>query len=161
MALIVIIAAIAVPSYVKARGAAMESSAIGTLKAMTTGSLMYYNNYNQYPAAAANLAGVVGTDPVSCATYEAIDPGIIANFGIPYKGYTINFTSLAPTVTQTVGPCTGTPGSSSFVVTAQPVDGNSGSRVLCETPSGVIHYDPVVSDGSPTTDVQCNALPAL
>src|SRR5215475_11846874 len=67
VAIILIIAAIAIPNLLQARLAANESSAVGSLHAMQSAETVYYNTYPTigYSTALAQLGGVSPCTPSS------------------------------------------------------------------------------------------------
>jgi type II secretory pathway pseudopilin PulG len=70
VAIILFIAAIAIPNLLKARILASEYSAVGSMRTLTTANIQYQCPANGFPAAQANLAPGVGT--CAAATYTQI-----------------------------------------------------------------------------------------
>ncbi len=70
VAIILIIAAIAIPNLLESRIAANEASAVGSLRAMTSAEITYYNIY---PAVgfATLIGNLGGTDPCTAASSVA------------------------------------------------------------------------------------------
>ena len=62
VAIILIIAAIAIPNLLRARMAANESSAVASVRTITTGEITYQSTYPTvgYAAALVNLGGPLG-----------------------------------------------------------------------------------------------------
>jgi type IV pilus assembly protein PilA len=67
VAIILIIAAIAIPSLLQARLSANEASAVGSIKALQSAEVIYYNTYPTvgYAASIANLGGAGPCTPSS------------------------------------------------------------------------------------------------
>src|SRR5690242_20797387 len=73
VAIILIIAAIAIPNLLRSRMAANEASAVGSLRTMNTASISYTSTYgNGFPGTIAEI-GTTGTAAVSCDNAELID----------------------------------------------------------------------------------------
>ncbi len=87
--IILIIAAIAIPSLLRSRMAANEASAVGSLRTLNTGAVTYSTTYGGYPAALTNM------DPASPATStsaDLIDSVLAAG---TKSGYTFTWSSAA------------------------------------------------------------------
>src|SRR2546422_5174525 len=67
VAIILIIAAIAIPNILRSKMIATEASAVGSLRALNTACIAYATTYGSYPAALANLG------PGSPATSTSAD----------------------------------------------------------------------------------------
>jgi type IV pilus assembly protein PilA len=65
VAIILIIAAIAIPNLLRARIAANEASAVASCRTINTASITYSSNYNGYPTAISNLGPSNGATPTS------------------------------------------------------------------------------------------------
>ncbi len=148
VAIILIIAAIAIPNLLRSRMAANEASAVGTIRTINTAAVTWSSEYNAgFPATLAALGGPVG-GAATCTTAELIDPVIAAG---SKSGYTIALTNTGGTAV-TVGGCTG---NTVYQLTAVPTTvGQTGQRGFFTDQSGVIRFS---TDGTaPTT-----ASPAL
>jgi len=159
VAIILIIAAIAIPNYLKAKATANESSTIGTLKAVATANAVYSNQFNMYAATLPALGGAPG-QPSTCAAFQSLDNNLVTSLaaGI-YKGWTFTYTPTGTAINQTTGPCAGTAGNPGFVVSAVPLNPAQGARSFCTDESNSMHYDPALS--APTTETACETLPTL
>src|SRR3974390_3391482 len=83
VAIILIIAAIAIPNLLRSRMAANEASAVGSIRTLNTASVTYNSTYgNGFPPSLATLGG---TGTVSCNNAELID---IVLAGGTKSGYT-------------------------------------------------------------------------
>src|SRR6202045_4012986 len=60
VAIILIIAAIAIPNLLRSKVAANEASAVGSIRTINTTSVQYYSTYGGYPGALSYLGGPVG-----------------------------------------------------------------------------------------------------
>jgi len=129
VAIILIIAAIAIPNLLRSRMAANESSAVGSVRTINTAEVTYSTTY---PALGfANLAALGGAAPCTTATSAAacLIDDVLATTAVK-SGY--NFAATAgggaPAVT--------------YFSTANPtVPGQSGQRYFCSDQSGVIRYN--------------------
>jgi len=95
VAIILIIAAIAVPNLLRARISANEASAVASLRTMNTASITYNSSYGSYATALSNLGPSNGTTPTS--TDADLLDGVLAPAGggaATKSGYT--FTYLSP-----------------------------------------------------------------
>ncbi len=132
VAIILIIAAIAIPNLLRARMSANESSAVGSTRTIVTTEVQYSTTYGT--GFAPNLGSLGG--PASCvaaaATACLIDPALTTG---TKSGYTFAAVPNGGAGT-TVSPYTG------FEVSANPLNvGTTGQRSFCADQTGVIHYD--------------------
>ena len=103
VAIILIIAAIAIPNLLRARMAANESSAVASVRTITTGEVTYQTAYPTvgYAPALVNLGGALGAACVPSSTTACLIDSVLANNGNPAdsgkSGY--SFTTGAGTVT--------------------------------------------------------------
>ena len=154
VAIILIIAAIAIPNLLRARIAANESSAASGVRTINTAEVQYYTNYGNigYSANLANLGDAAGT----CSTVVPIstnacliDNNLATNGGGAGKsGY--NFAAVAAA---TGG---GTLLSQYAVNGAPIVFRQTGTRAFCSTEDAVVRQDPAGA-GSTTHDT-CQAF---
>jgi type IV pilus assembly protein PilA len=131
VAIILIIAAIAIPSLLKSRIAANEASAVGSVRSINTSQVTYMTACSFYAATLVELnAGTIC--PAAAST---IDPVLAA--GVK-SGYQI--TSVSPGTT-----ANGT-NDTTFDVNADPVtQGASGQRHFFSNESLVIRVDPAAA----------------
>jgi len=133
VAIILIIAAIAIPNLLQARLAANESSAAGSLHSLQSAEITYYNTYPTigYAASLGQLGGVTPCTPSSTSAC------IIDNFlataipgGVGKSGYYYLATGIITG---------GATYNDAFVVGAAPIVVNStGNRDFCQTNDGVL-----------------------
>jgi type IV pilus assembly protein PilA len=125
VAIILIIAAIAIPNLMRSKMAANEASAVAALRTLNTSCVAYSTTWGQFPGALASLGPMSGSSPTS-GTADLID-SVLA--GGTKAGYTITFTG---------GGATG-----AYSITAAPVTvGVTGQRYFYTDQSGVIRVDP-------------------
>ena len=126
VAIILIIAAIAIPNLLRSRMAANEASAVGSLRTINTASVTYSTEYpaTGYPASLAVLGPVAAGVGATSALADLID---VVLSGGTKSGYSFTFTTDGKTP------------SLSYTDTAQPVTpGSSGQRYFFTDQSGVI-----------------------
>lgn len=138
VAIIGIIAAIAVPGLLRARMSGNEASAIGSLRAITSGEASYSSacGNGSYADTTLNMVGFLSDD------LTAANP---AN----KSGYTV---SLAAEAVAVAGPadCNGQPTVSGFFATSTPLQvGSTGQRAFGVATAGTIFQD---STGAVLTD---------
>ena len=146
VAIILIIAAIAIPNLLRAKMAANEASAVGSVRTINTGAVTYSSTYGAgYPPALSNEGGTVGAT-VSCTGAQLIDASLATTVSAATAKSGYYFTYVAGGTAVTVGACTGNP---SYTLLATPsVAGQTGQRLFFTDQSGVIRF---TSDGSTPT----------
>ena len=145
VAIILIIAAIAIPNYWKARMSANESAAANGIRTITSAEITYQT---AYPLAGyADLTALSGPSPCVASPASAclIDNNLATATAPPGKS---GYTYLVNTV---VG---------NFVAAARPVQiAVSGTKTLCAVNDSVIRFDP---NGAVVNTVNaCLALPGM
>jgi len=137
VAIILIIAAIAIPNLLRSRMAANEASAVGSIRTMNTAAITFNSTYGDgFPP---SLGVLGGTGAVTCQNSELLDTVLSAG---QKSGY--NFALVPGLVAVTTVPKGCTAGfSDGYVVTATPVTvGTTGQRAFCSDASGVIRFNP-------------------
>jgi prepilin-type N-terminal cleavage/methylation domain-containing protein len=151
VAIILIIAAIAIPNLLRSRMAANEASAVGSIRTINTAAISYNSSYgNGFPVTLAQV-GTTGSAVVSCDNSEYLDT--VLTLGLK-SGYSFNIiTGGAPLAAAVVG-CT-TPGSTvGYGAEAHPTGkGTTGQRSFCSDASGVIRQDPTGTTPAPVAGV--------
>ena len=140
VAIILIIAAIAIPNLLRSRMAANEASAVGSIRTMNTASITYNSTYgNGFPADLASI-GTTGSAAVSCTNAQLIDTVLTAG---TKSGYTFAIQHGATQLTSASSSCSADYGySDGYAVTATPVTvGTTGQRAFCSDASGVIRFN--------------------
>jgi type IV pilus assembly protein PilA len=157
IAIILIIAAIAIPNLLKAERAANESAAVGSIRTIGTAAVVYSSTWsNGFPPSFATFGGLGGSAG-TCDFANLLDPGLV---GSPSEknGYEFAYQVVGAPVTQAPG-CS-SPGYNQFVITAVPISlGLTGSRSFCSDQQNVIHYD--TSGAQAGSDTICDALPNI
>jgi type IV pilus assembly protein PilA len=130
VAIILIIAAIAIPNLLRARIAANEASAVASCRTINTASITYNSTYNTYATALSNLGPSNGNTPTS--TDADLLDGVLAPAGGGQVGTKSGYT-FTYALSTTVG----------YTVSAAPVSLNqTGVRYFYTDGSGVIRANP-------------------
>jgi type IV pilus assembly protein PilA len=129
VAIILIIAAIAIPNLLRARMAANEASAVASLRTINTALITYNSTYGQYPTSLLNLADVTaGTNPTSTSA-DLLDP-VLGSATAQKSGY--NFVYAAAGA-----------GNITYTTNGNPVVANqTGMRYFFTDQSAVIRANP-------------------
>ena len=137
VAIILIIAAIAIPNLLRSKMAANEASAVGSLRTINTASVAYSTTYGTYPTALSNLGPISGGGSVSSSTADLID-SVLA--GGTKSGYTFTFAPGS--------------GNYTYTLTAVPTSaGVTGQRDFYTDQSGVIRANATGSATSASTPI--------
>jgi type IV pilus assembly protein PilA len=133
VAIILIIAAIAIPNLLRSRMAANEASAVGSLRTINTAEVTYSTTY---PTVGFGALATLGGTAANCAgaTYASsakacLIDDVLATTAVK-SGY--NFTATAGT---------GTPAVTYTSLAVPSVNGQSGQRAFCSDQSGVIRFN--------------------
>jgi len=139
VAIILIIAAIAIPNLLRARMAANEASAVASLRTINTAEVTYNTGYPTvgFATALVNLGGALGAACVPSSTTACLIDAVLANNGNPAgggkSGY--QFTTGAGTVIGGVN--------AGYAVKAVPNTINqTGIRGFCAEEDAEIRVDP-------------------
>jgi type IV pilus assembly protein PilA len=155
VAIILIIAAIAIPNMLKSKIAANQAAAVENIRTITTASVSYWVSYaNGYPPSLSALGGVGAP---TCNGAILIDEVITAP---PYQrtGYTYNLMGDQGAVANPPPGCA--PGFVGYLVTATPIAlGVTGNESFCSSEPGIIHYD--TTGATAANAANCTALPTL
>ncbi len=134
VAIILIIAAIAIPNLLRSRMAANEASAVGSLRTINTAEVTYSTTYGTGFAPLPNLGGA---DPCTAAAATAcLIDSVLSGAGGIKSGYAI--TTPTPAALGTIAAPNVLYSASAVPV----VIGQSGQRSFCTDSSGVIRFDP-------------------
>jgi len=130
VAVILIVASIAVPNFLKSRLRASEASAVASLRMINTAAITYSITYPDlgFPALLTTLGGAnpctAASSTQACLIDDSLSQGIKSGYSFVWTG-----DGAVPSV--------------SFIVTGTPqAVGGSGQRMFCSDQTGVIHYDP-------------------
>jgi type IV pilus assembly protein PilA len=130
VAIILIIAAIAIPNLLRSRIAANESSAVGSVRTLTTAQVTYSSTYGTGYTTLAQLGGAAGCT-AAAANACLIDP--VLTLGTK-SGYTVDSQPNTGAGTN-ASPYNG------FETNATPFSVSTGTRAFCSDNSGVIRYN--------------------
>ena len=124
VAIILIIAAIAIPNLLRSKMAANEASAVGSLRTLNTASVTYSTTYGGYPGALSKLGPA---SPATSTSADLVDSVLASG---TKSGYSFTWTA-------------GTTDSSgnylNYSIAAQPITpGTTGQRYFYTDQSGVI-----------------------
>jgi prepilin-type N-terminal cleavage/methylation domain-containing protein len=138
VAIILIIAAIAIPNLLRARIAANESSAASIVRTLNTAEVSYVTAYPStgYALAMTNLGGAAGAVCVPSSTTACLIDSTLANTGATTgkSGYAFNTTGYPAGSTNPVN--------ATYLVTATPLAaGSSGVNSFCSTEDAVVRKD--------------------
>ena len=139
VAIILIIAAIAIPNLLRARMSANESSAVASVRTINTAETTYNSTYPTvgFAPALANLGGALGAACVPSSTTACLIDSVLANNGNPAtsgkSGY--SFTTGVGTVIAGVNV--------GYTIKGIPLSVNqTGIRGFCAEEDAVIRVDP-------------------
>jgi prepilin-type N-terminal cleavage/methylation domain-containing protein len=123
VAIILIIAAIAIPNLIRSKMAANEASAVASLRTINTGEVTYNNTY---PGAFAALSSL-GPGGATCSTPASANACLIDNLlaNATKSGYTFTVTQSTTTYTSEAEPTT---------------PGSTGTRGFCSDQNLVLFY---------------------
>ena len=131
VAIILIIAAIAIPNLLRSRMAANEASAVGSVRTLNTAQVTYSSTWGTGFTTLAQLGG-----PAACVAAAAnaclIDPVLTVG---TKSGYVLTTVPNSPAAGTPINPSTG------FETNATRVSISSGTRAFCSDQSGVIRYN--------------------
>lgn len=149
--LILIIAAIAIPNFLRAKITANDSTAASVMRTVNTAQVTYTTNYpaKGYAHDLATLGpGPSGRCGTESETYACALDGVVANRN-EKAGYRFNMTAVCD------GTCT------DYLVVAAPItEGSTGSRTYCSTSDAVIRYK-LGNETPPSTPEECQTWPPL
>jgi type IV pilus assembly protein PilA len=122
VAIILIIAAIAIPNLLRAKIAANEASAVGSLRTLNTACIAFSTSYGQFPQNLTNLGPIAASGTASSTSADLIDSVLAAG---TKSGYVFAYTAATPFQT--------------YTITATPITvGQTGQRMFFTDQSGVI-----------------------
>ncbi len=129
VAIILIIAAIAIPNLLRARISANEASAVSSMRTMNTACITYNSTYGQFPPVVSDLGPVAAGAVPTSTTADLLDSVLAPASGVPtHSGYNFAYA---------VGG-----GNASYTVNADPITVNqTGVRHFFTDASGVIRFN--------------------
>jgi type IV pilus assembly protein PilA len=145
VAIILIIAAIAIPNLLRSRMAANEASAVGSVRTITTAAITFNSTYGDgFATNLQELGGPAGV-PNTCKNAGLLDPVLSTVAGVNQKSgysFTVNAGTAAVAAASVPAGCTAGD-TDGFGILAQPITvGTTGQRQFCSDASGVIYFDP-------------------
>ena len=143
--IILIIASIAIPNFLRAKIASHESSAVSSLRTINTSESAYFSTYGVGYGTFAQLSTPAIPCAATAATACLIDPVLSAGTksGYAFTAVPIGANNL------------------DFVSSAVPLQvGATGQRTFCIDETGAVHMDPA-GGAAPADDVGCEALAVL
>ncbi|HTS11414.1 MAG TPA: prepilin-type N-terminal cleavage/methylation domain-containing protein [Candidatus Limnocylindrales bacterium] len=153
VAILLTLAAIAIPNLMRARMAANEASAVASLRTINSAAVLYESTWaNGFPPSLDAL-GTTGPGPATCENAELIDAVLTTG---TKSGYTFAWVKGTLKLTKANSACKGGYGfDDGYAVTATPIDvGLTGQRAFCTDATGVIRY---TTNGKPkTTKPNCS-----
>ena len=124
VAIILIIAAIAIPNLLRSKMAANEASAVGSMRTLNTAAVTYSTTYGGYPSALSKLG------PATPATSTSADLVDSVLSGGTKSGYSFSWSAGTPD---------GSGNIQSYNISASPITaGTTGQRYFYTDQSGVI-----------------------
>jgi type IV pilus assembly protein PilA len=142
VAIILIIAAIAIPNLLRSRMAANEASAVGSIRTMNTAAITYNSTYgNGFPTHLLEIGGASGA-AATCDHAVLLDSVLGGSDTTTKSGYTFQILDAGTPVATAPTGCALAGSSAGYVAIATPVTvGTTGQRSFCSDASGVIRYD--------------------
>ena len=150
VAIILIVAAIAIPNLMRARMAANDSSAAASEHTIIVGEVGYYGAYPTVGYATLPALGGAATPCVPSVAFGClIDNNLATNGGGNGKsGYTF---AVFPTPPAAAAPST-------FYTTAVPISNTSGTKSFCAADDGVVRNGAPGITAAPASYAACLAL---
>ena len=142
VAIILIIAAIAIPNLMRSKMQANEAAAVEALRTLNSTAIMYSISYSGFPHSISNLGSVAGSSNASSSAADLVD-SVLAT-GIK-SGYRFNYTVVATDPAGNV---------LSYTISASPViPGSTGQRSFFTDQSGTIRASSNGSADSSSTPI--------
>ena len=141
VAIILIIAAIAIPNLLRAKIAANQASAVGALRTMSSAEETFSSTYSDgFTLTLAQLGGPAGSG--SCANAGLIDE-VLSTAPNQKSGYAFVFTANGtPALTAGVPAACGASGDTGFSISATPITlGSTGTASYCVDETGVVRVN--------------------
>jgi type IV pilus assembly protein PilA len=151
IAIILVIAAIAIPNLLRARMAANDSSAAASVHAIDVAEAGYFGSYNAigFPLTITPLGGADPCTPTVAAAC-LIDQTILAAAG--KSGYVFNATGSASA---------GSPINDQFYATGTPINNLTGTRAYCSTEDMVVRLQPSGNTSLVPSYATCTTLKGM
>jgi len=151
VAIILIIAAIAIPNLLRSRMAANEASAVGSMRTLTTAAVTYSSTYgNGFPPSLGAMGGPAG-GAATCDQAQLID-NVLSNNGAgnvsTKTGYTFTY-AVGAAFAAAPAPGCAAAGTVTYTLNADPITrGTTGQRSFFSDNSGVIRFNATKAAGA-------------
>ena len=155
VAIILVIAAIAIPNYLSAKIAGNQASAAETVRTITSANVVYSTTYSNGYAPTLSVLG--GIAPPTCNGAILLDP-LVSGTPSQKSGYVFTYLPQGAAITNPPPGCAAA-GFLQFLVAATPVSVLTGTNSYCADEDGTIHYSSV--GAAIATSTACEALPEL
>jgi prepilin-type N-terminal cleavage/methylation domain-containing protein len=135
VAIILIIAAIAIPNLLRARMAANESSAASSIRTVNTAQVTYQSTYptTGYAATLLDLGGAIGAACVPAINSACLIDSVLANNGNPAGKGKSGYLFVGASANA----------GSSYYVEGSPITvGQTGTKSFCSYEDAVVRFDP-------------------
>jgi type IV pilus assembly protein PilA len=154
IAIILVIAAIAIPNLLQSRTAANEASAVGSIQAIKTAEFSYYNTYPTV-GYAVKIGDMGGASPCVPAAGSACLLDTLLSTSVPGSLGKSGYQFLATGIITG-----GATNNTAFVAGASPLFvGHTGNRDFCSTDDGVLRQQQAVAGDLPVnTTAACIAF---
>jgi type IV pilus assembly protein PilA len=157
VAIILIIAAIAIPNLMRAKMAANDSSAAASERSIVTGEIGYFSAYPTIGfTSLVALGGAAGAQCVPSTTTACLIDSNLANNGTPANSGKSGYLFVVATSTGT-----GSPVPNQFLTSATPISNTTGSKAYCATDDGVLRTQPAGTITAVTVYATCQGLNPL
>ena len=151
VAIILIIAAIAIPNLLRSRIAANQASAVGSLRTLNTAEVTYSTTYNVgYSATLGELGPPAATAPTPTAQYAGLVDEVLSGIVTPgSNNTTLTSSKSGYTFTYTPDPNPTNGKYNVYSITATPTSpGTTGTNYYYTDQSGVIRQNSTAPAGS-------------
>jgi type IV pilus assembly protein PilA len=141
VAIILIIAAIAIPNLLRSRLAANQASAVSSIRTINTAAMGYQTSWgNGFPPSLAAI-GTNGSTTITCTNAELLDSVLSSTVK---SGYQFTFSPGVVQVNSSSSTCAAGYGySDGYMIVGVPVSlGQTGQMSYCSDESGVIRFNP-------------------
>jgi type IV pilus assembly protein PilA len=157
VAIILIIAAIAIPNLLRARMSANESSAVGSTRTLNTAEISYNTTYPTigFTQTLVNLGGAIGTGCTPSTSSACLIDAVLANNGNPSNSGKSGYSFLIATGAAQAGGVY-----VQYDINATPLTVNqTGIRSFCAVEDAVVRVQP--SGAAAGAETACQALSPL
>ena len=142
VAIILIIAAIAIPNLLRSKMAANEASAVGSLRTLNTSCVDYVTTYGGFPAALSYLGGE-GTSSYPTSTASELIDNVLQTGS--KSGYSFSFSAATADAAGNID---------NYLITAAPIKpGTTGLRYFYTDQTGVIRASASAAATSSSTPI--------